>query len=99
MFDPKTINTDDIKIPDELIELIDLLSENTHNHWAKLRIQDGWSWGAYRSDIYKTTPCLLPFELLKESDQAYDRRIAEETIKAIIAMGYQIIKIDQGDLV
>ena len=38
----------------------------------------------------KTTPLLVPYEELPESEKEYDRNTAFETLKLIIKMGYQI---------
>ena len=38
----------------------------------------------------KTTPLLVPYNELAESEKEYDRNTALETIKLIIKMGYRI---------
>lgn len=40
----------------------------------------------------KTTPCLVPYEDLPESEKEYDRNTCLETLRFIKAMGYEIIK-------
>ena len=40
----------------------------------------------------KKHPNLVTYESLKESDKEYDRKAAMETLKAIVALGYNIEK-------
>ena len=73
---------------------IDLLGLNTdvHDNWSVGRLSEGWSYGPARDDKKKTTPCLVPYSELPESEKEYDRTTAMETLKAIIAFGYKIEK-------
>ncbi len=87
---PSPLDTTDIELQKELISLTEKLAENAHDNWAKLRMQEGWQWGEYRDDTSKTHPCLVPYDELSESDKEYDRRTALETLKAIVALGFEI---------
>lgn len=90
MYQPKTIDTTDIELPVELEELTELLAKNTHENWAAERIHQGWTWGPERNDQKKTTPCLVPYEELAESEKRYDRNTSIETLKVILALGFRI---------
>lgn len=92
MYEPKPIDTKDIKLPEELTELMELIAENVHDTWAVGRIAQGWTYGDARDDDKKKTPCLIPYSELPESEKEYDRKTATETLKAIMAMGYKIEK-------
>ena len=92
MYNPKPINTDDIKLPHELIQLTEMLAKNTHDVWAASRINDGWHYGEQRNDEKKETPCLVEYGLLPENEKKYDRNTALETLKLIIKLGYTIEK-------
>ena len=92
MYNPKPINTDDVKLNEELLKLTEKLAENTHEVWAAGRISEGWSYGEKRDDINKQTPCLVPYEELDESEKEYDRKTAMETLKLIMKLGYKITK-------
>lgn len=89
---PSPIDTSKVKLPDALTELNEVLAENVHDHWAQKRIEEGWVYGPQRNDSQKTHPCLVPFSALPDSEKAYDRVSAEETLKTILAMGYRITK-------
>ena len=90
MYIPKPIDTSEIQLPEELLELIELLAENTHDVWAAERIAGGWKYGPARDDRLKTSPCLVPYDQLPESEKAYDRNTSLAAIKAIIWLGYGI---------
>ena len=92
MYTPKPVDTKDIKLSDELLELTEKIAENVHENWAVGRIAEGWTYGDVRDDAKKTTPCLVPYSQLPENEKEYDRTTALETIKLIVAMGYKIEK-------
>ena len=92
MYKPEPIDTKDIKLPDELLELTEKIAENVHDIWALGRISDGWTYGQQRNDETKQTPCLVAYSELPESEKAYDRNTALESLKAIVALGYKITK-------
>lgn len=83
---PTPVNTEDV----EMKELIEILAKNTHDVWAKQRFEDAWVYGPCRDDVLKTNPCLVPYEELPESEKRYDRVVAEQTVKTILALGYRI---------
>ena len=51
---------------------------------------DGWTYGETRDDRAKKHPCLIPYAELPDSEKEYDRRTAMETLKAVLAPGYEI---------
>lgn len=89
-YTPKPINTSSVELSPDLLQLTEKLAENTHDHWAKLRMEEGWTWGAKRNDTSRQHPDLIPYNELPDTEKEYDRRSAMETLKAIIALGYQI---------
>ena len=89
---PAPINTDDVELPGDILELCELLSKNTHEVWSQTRMEDGWSYGAERNDANKKHPCLIPYEELSESEKEYDRNTSIQTLKLIMKLGYHIVK-------
>lgn len=89
-YNPEPIDTKDIELASELLELTDLIAEQVHDTWAKARLEEGWTYGEERSAEAKTTPWLVPYAELPESEKEYDRRTALETIKIIVKLGYKI---------
>lgn len=92
MYTPNPVDTSSIVLDDTLTELMEAIAKNVHDIWAAGRIADGWTYGEKRDDEKKTTPCMVPYEELPESEKEYDRNTAMETLKLIIAMGYKIGK-------
>lgn len=95
MYKPNPINTEHITLPEQLLELTEQIAENVHENWAVGRIAEGWVYGEERNDALKTTPCMVPYDRLSESEKEYDRKTALETLKLIIALGYTIQKEEQ----
>lgn len=89
---PKPIDTSDIELSSELLELTEKLAQNTHDVWAASRINQGWKYGKQRNDKKKETPCLLPYDELPEKEKEYDRNTSIETLKLIVKLGYRIAK-------
>ena len=92
MYIPKPVDTSEIVLSDDLIKLTELIAANVHDVWAVGRIKEGWTYGAEKDIHAKTTPCLVPYDELPESEKEFDRNTAMETLKFITALGYKIIK-------
>ena len=91
-YTPETIDTSQVTLAPDLERLVEKLARNNHDHWARQRMDEGWSYGAKRDDLEKLHPDLVPYEQLPESEKEYDRKTAMEAIKAIVALGYQVGK-------
>jgi len=90
-YTPKPLDTSAVQLPPSLTELLEKLAENTHDVWAATRIAQGWSYGPSRDDAAKKHPCLVPYADLPESEKEYDRKTAEEVLRAIWLLGYRIV--------
>jgi len=91
-YKPAPRDTSSVRLPRDLAELTELLARNTHENWARRRMDEGWTWGPERDDSRKKHPSLVPYERLSESEKDYDRTTAMETVKTILALGYRIEK-------
>jgi len=98
MYTPLPIDTSEIFIDQDILELIELIANNTHDVWAESRIEEGWIYGPTKDSNLKTTPDLVPYEDLPESEKEYDRKTAMEAIKILISLGYKITKNPEGGL-
>ena len=87
---PQPIDTDDVRLPEELDVLVEQIAKNVHVVWAKSRMEQGWSYGPERDDVLKEHPCLVPYEELSEQEKAYDRDTAMGTLKLICKLGFKI---------
>jgi hypothetical protein len=91
---PNPIDTSKTVIDKEICELLEMISRNAHDVWAKQRISEGWKYGPTRNDFLKLHPCIVPYEKLSESEKDYDRKTVTETIKVLLELGYKIINDD-----
>ena len=91
-YSPQPIDTTDVKLPEELEQLVEQMSKNVHEVWAQSRLSQGWTWGEERDDKLKTHPCLIPYEDLPEVEKDYDRNTAVGTLKLILKLGFKISK-------
>ena len=92
MYKPNPIDTSKIEVNEDIAELIEGIAKNTHDVWAQGRIDEGWTYGPVKNSDMKTTPDLVPYDELPDSEKEYDRKTAMEAIKVLIHLGYRIIK-------
>lgn len=92
MYQPKPIDTSDVILPPELLELTEKIAEQVHETWSQGRIDTGWTYGEVRDDAARTTPCLVPYDELSEEEKSFDRETALGTLRLIIKLGYSITK-------
>ena len=92
MYYPNPLHLDEVSLPQELLVLTEQIAENVHEVWAAARIAEGWTYGPVRDDVRKQTPCLVPYADLPEEEKEYDRNTALQTLKLIVALGYDIQK-------
>ena len=91
-YTPHPIDTNDVVLPEELVQLSEQIAENVHEVWAKSRMKEGWTYGEQRDDKKKQTPCLVPYNELPEEEKEYDRNTSQETLKVILKLGFNISK-------
>lgn len=89
---PRPVDVSDVRLPEELAPLVEVMAKNVHEVWAAERIKEGWSYGEVRNDELKTHPCLVPYEQLPESEKEYDRNTSIGTLKLIAKSGFKITK-------
>ena len=92
MYQPRPVDTSDVMLSEDLLELTEKLAENVHEVWSAERLRDGWTYGTERNDQQKETPCLVPYNQLPEREKDFDRNTALETVKLIVKLGYNIRK-------
>lgn len=91
-YTPSPINTAQIQLPMDLNVLVEEMSKNVHEVWAKSRMEQGWKYGKLRNDILKEHPCLISYEELPKEEKDLDRNTAIETLKFILKLGFKIVK-------
>lgn len=89
-YKPNPIDTSHIQLPNEILEVAETLAKNTHEVWAKGKLDEGYSFGPETSAEAKTHKNLVPYEELSDEDKAYDVTTSLETIKVLIKLGFTI---------
>lgn len=92
MYQPNPIDTGDVELSPELLELTEKIAEQVHEVWAQGRIHTGWTYAEHRDDAARTTPCLVPYAELSEEEKSFDRETALGTLRFLIKLGYTITK-------
>ena len=91
-YSPKLLDLKHVELPEGVDELREAIAENAHDRWALERQSEGWTFGPKRDDSKLETPDMVPYAQLPESEKQYDRLMAEDTLKLLIALGYKIEK-------
>ena len=97
MYQPAPIDTSSVILPQDILELTERIAQNVHDVWAQGRIAEGWVYGNTKDPDKKTTPLLIPYDELPESEKDYDRNTAMESLKLILLLGYEIRKAPQEE--
>ena len=91
-YDPQPIDVTNYQIPNDIDDLIEAIAENSHDIWARQRMDDGWTYGEKRDDEHKKHPDLVPYSDLPEKEKEYDRITARGILQLIQRLGYKIQK-------
>ena len=91
-YNPILIDLEHVNLPEGFEELREAIAENAHDIWALERQSEGWTFGPKRDDSTLETPGMVPYSQLPESEKEYDRIMAENTLRLLIALGYRIEK-------
>lgn len=91
-YDPQPIDVTNYQLPNDIDDLIEAIAENSHDIWAKQRMDDGWTYGEKRDDEHKKHPDLVPYSDLPEKEKEYDRITARGILQLIQRLGYKIEK-------
>lgn len=97
-YNPKPIDLTDVILTEDLNELREAIAENAHDVWAVERQAQGWTYGPYRDDSKKETPCMVPYSQLPDSEKKFDRDMAMNTLKLVKKLGYDLIKREDTEL-
>lgn len=91
---PDPIDTKEVELPDELVQLTEVLAKNTHELWARKKMAEGWCYGQQLDNGKCTHPNLVPYHELPEADKDSDRVTAMEALRLAILLGYTICRGD-----
>jgi [calcium/calmodulin-dependent protein kinase] kinase len=84
------LTTDKVILSWEMMMLLDLLAENSHELWAQAYMNNGWSYGKTYCTSAKTHPSLKPFMTLDEKDKNLSRDGIAAVLKSCICLGISI---------
>ncbi|KAG5681994.1 hypothetical protein PVAND_011393 [Polypedilum vanderplanki] len=89
-YKPSPLDLSAAVLTPKLEELVDQLAENTHNLWAKERIQQGWKYGLNEDSENYRSPHLVPYSKVDEAIKKANRDTASETVKTLLIYGYNL---------
>ncbi|XP_055857539.1 ryanodine receptor isoform X6 [Episyrphus balteatus] len=87
-YKPAPLDLSAVTLTPKLEELVDQLAENTHNLWAKERIQQGWTYGLNEDSENHRSPHLVPYSKVDEAIKKANRDTASETVRTLLVYGY-----------
>lgn len=100
---PEPVDTTSVELTDELVNVVELLSKNMHETWAESKINAGFSYAPVRSHYLdsgaQTSPMLVPYEMLSESEKEMNRENASQLVKTMLVAGYTIERDESAEAV
>uniref|UniRef100_W5N4D0 Ryanodine receptor 3 n=1 Tax=Lepisosteus oculatus TaxID=7918 RepID=W5N4D0_LEPOC len=97
-FDPKPISTANISLPEKLEYIANKYAEHSHDKWASEKLPSGWKYGETLDEKLKTHPLLRPYKSLTEKEREIYRWPVKESIKSMLAMGWNIERTKEGEV-
>lgn len=92
---PRPIDTSRVELSPEIRELTEKLAQHVHDVWAQRRLAEGWERGSRLDGVRKQHPLLIPYADLDETDKDDDRQVALEILRALLALGYRIERVQE----
>lgn len=89
-YKPAPLDLSAVQLTPKLEELVDQLAENTHNLWAKERIQQGWTYGLNEDPETLRSPHLVPYSKVDDAIKKANRDTASETVRTLLIYGYNL---------
>ncbi|KAI7799584.1 putative ryanodine receptor 3 [Triplophysa rosa] len=96
-FDPQPINTANISLAEKLDYIANKYAAHSHEKWSSEKIALGWTAGDKVDDKAKTHPLLKPYKALSEKERETYRYPVKETLKSMLAMGWNIERTKEGE--
>ena len=89
---PKPADTDGVEVPEELVQLAEMVAINIHEVWSVGLIEKGWRYHPKRNNEALMHNCLVPYWELEEQDKKYDKETAFGSIRLVLALGYTMTR-------
>ncbi|XP_057288094.1 ryanodine receptor 1-like, partial [Pezoporus wallicus] len=94
-YKPAPLDLAHVKLTPAQLTLVDRLAENSHNVWARDRVQQGWSYSTVQDIKEKRNPRLVPYHLLDEGTKSRNRESLGQAVRTLLGYGYNIEPPDQ----
>lgn len=92
-YDPHPMYLDDVELDEDLLELTEIIAENTHEVWGLARKEEGIVWGPVNDATHNKD--MVPYCDLPESEKDYDRNTAIMALKLAKKLGFRVSRYGQ----
>jgi len=89
-YKPAPLDLSSIVLSNKMMDVVELLAENTHNVWARERIKQGWTYGLNEDVFNKRSPHLVPYGKVDANIKKANRDTASETVRTLMSYGYSL---------
>ena len=86
--DPHPMDLSDVELDEDLLELTEIIAENTHEIWGLARKEEGITWGPVNDATHNKD--MVPYCDLPESEKDYDRNTAMMALKLAKKLGFHL---------
>ena len=88
VYDPHPMDLSDVELDEDLLELTEIIAENTHEVWGLARKEEGIVWGPVNDATHNKD--MVPYCDLPESEKDYDRNTAMMALKLAKKLGFRV---------
>lgn len=78
------------KLPDDICNDMEIIAESVHISWMRQRQSEGWTYAPAYDCEKKTTPNMVDYGELPESEKEVDRATVRQVVKTLMRLGYRI---------
>ena len=77
-------------LPDEIRQDMETIAESVHDSWIRQRKSEGWTYAPVYDCENKTTPNMVAYGELPESEKEVDRATVRQVVETLTRLGYRI---------
>ena len=84
LYNPKPRDLSSIALPWSLQRIVRHIAQNIHEHWAQLKLAEGWSWGFEFVEKTKRHPLLVPHQSVPAEVKRHHLNLVVHVLKLLI---------------
>ena len=84
------ISSQNDQLPQEIAQDMEIIARSVHESWMRQRQGEGWTYAAEFDNQLKTTPNMVDYDALPESEKEVDRATVRQVVRTLLKLHYRI---------